>query len=359
MSSGLFDSYGIHAVVDGQFGSTGKGALSAFLAERAVYLGYNFYGVVSNAGPNSGHTHYHRNEKHVLKQLPSFAVAYSQYTGHRITAYLSAGAIIDIPQLVAEARKYKNVRVVVDPRAAVVTEDDKNAEHFGSIAAVAGTRSGTGSALARKVLRQPLAVLGNRETDVGVLVDEGIEVMDLTPDVWDRRWFMEVSQGFSLGLNSMFYPKVTSRECTVMQGIADARIPPSAVRRVYLSTRTFPIRVGNVDGHSSGDCYPDQREITWDELGVEPELTTVTKRVRRVFTFSEQQVAEAVMANMPAYVFVNFMNYLDDAGKANHRTIINNIRKNTGCPFGIIESDGAHTHNVKVISDVGRDHPSA
>ena len=31
----LFSNAGIHCVVDGQFGSTGKGALSAWLAEQA------------------------------------------------------------------------------------------------------------------------------------------------------------------------------------------------------------------------------------------------------------------------------------------------------------------------------------
>jgi len=57
---------------------------------------------------------------------------------------------------------------------------------------------------------------------------------------------MEVSQGFSLGINSEFYPKVTSRECTVMQGLADARIAPSKLAKTYMAIRTYPIRVGDV-----------------------------------------------------------------------------------------------------------------
>jgi adenylosuccinate synthase len=77
-----------------------------------------------------------------------------------------------------------------------------------------------------------------------------------------------------------------------------------------LSVRTFPIRVGNVPDGYSGDCYPDQVETTWETLGVEPEITTVTKRVRRVFTFSDLQYAEAVSVNRPTHVFLNFCNYL-------------------------------------------------
>ena len=77
----------------------------------------------------------------------------------------------------------------------------------------------------------------------------------LSRNSWSHRILMEISQGFSLGMNSQFYPKVTSRECTFAQGMADARFPMPTYRRGYLVFRTFPIRVGNVDGYSSGDWY--------------------------------------------------------------------------------------------------------
>ena len=73
--------------------------------------------------------------------------------------------------------------------------------------------------------------------------------------------------------------------------------------------RVHPIRVGNTkDGHSGG-CYSDQKEITWDEIGVEPETTTVTGRQRRIFTPSPQQFMEALIACQPTDVFLNFINY--------------------------------------------------
>jgi adenylosuccinate synthase len=95
-----------------------------------------------------------------------------------------------------------------------------------------------------------------------------------------------------------------------MQGIADARIAPRFVTRTYMVARTYPIRVGNHNGNSSGGCYPDQQEIEWNDIGQEPELTTVTQRVRRIFTFSRTQFEEAVAANQPDFVLMNFMNYL-------------------------------------------------
>ena len=71
--------------------------------------------------------------------------------------------------------------------------------------------------------------------------------------------------------------------------------------------RTLPIRVGG----TSGDCYPDQEELTWDALGIEPELTTVTKRVRRIFTYSRMQIEEACWWCEPDLIFLNFANYVD------------------------------------------------
>lgn len=327
MGKTLFASNGVHAVVDGQFGSTGKGLFASFLAAEASRLGIRFAGALSNAGPNSGHTFYHNGEKHVLKQLPTFAVKMG-LLGHHVPAILTAGAIIDPAILKKEAELYPNVLISVHPMAAVISAVDKDEERNGSIAAVAGTRSGTGAALARKVLRDGEAVAMNafmrlRAEGFYLPPNVYIEEFPLSPN--RDRYFMEVSQGFSLGLNSQFYPKVTSRECTVMQGIADARIAPKWVKKVYLVARTYPIRVGNVDGFSSGDGYDDQEETSWDAIGQKPELTTVTQRVRRVFTFSKQQFEDAVAANAPDFVLMNFMNYLGPEGRAEMHKYLQHI----------------------------------
>ncbi len=308
----MFATNGIHGLVDGQFGSTGKGLFASYLAREANMHGIRFQGVFSNAGPNSGHTFYHGNGiKHVLKQLPTFAVK-SALMGLPLPVYLTGGAVIDISQLIKEAEKYPEVPIFVHETATVISKVDRELENDGhsSIHAVAGTRSGTGAALARRILRDPTAVFKHYWDAIRTTLPPNIAMYHLPPDPADGRYFMEVSQGFSLGIGSQFYPKVTSRECTIAQGIADARLPPQSLTRTFMVLRTYPIRVGNVDGISSGDFYPDQKEITWEELGQTPELTTVTQRVRRVFTFSDQQAREALWANQPDLVLVNFMNYL-------------------------------------------------
>ena len=74
-----------------------------------------------------------------------------------------------------------------------------------------------------------------------------------------------------------------------------------------MTCRSYPIRVGNTDKGTSGGWYPDQQETTWEALGVEPELTTVTKRVRRVATWSWQQFTDAVRANEPDAIWLGFI----------------------------------------------------
>lgn len=308
----LFEKSGAHVLVDGQFGSTGKGALAAWLAHQARDRNWLPDVVISNAGPNSGHTFYHGDEKVVLKQLPTFAAA-MYLLGIPLPVHLSAGAIIDPDILRKEAEQFPMMPIWVHPNAAVITPEDKEAEHSGTIAAVAGTRSGTGAALARKVQRDPNAVYSAHHSSLNMPANVGTRVIPVR-DTW--KLFIEVSQGFSLGLNQQFYPKCTSRECTVSQALADASLPPRSLAKAYMSIRTYPIRVGNVDGHSSGDWYWDQKETTWEEIGQAPELTTVTQRVRRVANFSLTQYIEAVRVNDPDVVFVNFMNYMDeDAGR--------------------------------------------
>jgi adenylosuccinate synthase len=306
----LFTFKGVHCLVDGQFGSTGKGALSAYLAEQIIrkplHRAPHFDGAIYSGGPNSGHTFYYNEIRYVLKQLPTFSV-YMALNNLIVPAYLSAGAIIDRDVLKKEAHEYPNLPIFVHPNAAIVTDEDKREEESGYIARVAGTRSGTGAALIRKIRREPNAIAGN---SLGLIAHNvSIQNHRLKPE--RHAYFMEVSQGFSLGINSHFYPKVTSRECTVMQGLADARIPPRHLARCYMAIRTFPIRVGNIDGHSSGNWYSDQHETSWDNIGVAPEITTVTKRVRRVASFSIDQFYDACHANDPDVVFISHMDYLN------------------------------------------------
>ena len=125
-----------------------------------------------------------------------------------------------------------------------------------------------------------------------------------------------------LGINhSRMYPRCTSRDCTPQQFLNDIGVHWSAVASSTAVMRSFPIRVGNVyneDGHMvgySGDVYSDQKELDWEEMskliGREvKEITTVTKKVRRVFSWSWTQALRMAMVCRPTHVAFTFADYM-------------------------------------------------
>lgn len=346
--SSLFERTGLHVMGGGQFGSEGKGLLASWLAKKALIEDVPFNGCITSAGPNSGHTSYFGEVKIVLKQLPTFAV-HMHLRGYTIPVYFSAGAIIDAEILVGEHLKYPTIPIYIHPCACVVSYKDIDTEmdQDDSIFKIAGTRSGTGAVIARKVRRDPSSIYYNQSHRMFPYC-EGVVDLDYHP------YFMEISQGFSLGLNeAKFYPYVTSRECTFMQGMSDARLPPTYYKRGYLCFRTFPIRVGNADGFSSGDWYADQSERSWDEIGVTAELTTVTKRVRRVATFSWNQFKDSVIANDPSHVFINFMNYFDAREQLEFYKKHREVRNVLGANYKFIFGHGPRMEQVNDQDSAG------
>jgi len=329
--AGWFEQPGAYVLVDGQFGSTGKGLMAGVLAE---YGAGAITHCTTNAGPNSGHTAYlesgyrapdptatveealPRERKIVTQQVP-VASAFLSLMGYPNVTYINAGAMVEEEILRREVEEWLDYRsVYIHPNAAMITPDDVTADKL-VVSAIAGTGKGTGPALARKVMRDPRATAESVYQPMLPPATHGFQ------RTWDRFWdwdrdvvFVETAQGYSLGLNSSrFYPHVTSRECTVMQALADARIPAQMLRKVIACFRTFPIRVGNTE-NSSGDCYIDQHEISFADIGQPDEITTVTKRVRRLFTWSRLQFRESIAANRPDVIFLNFMNYLPEDERA-------------------------------------------
>jgi len=159
----------------------------------------------------------------------------------------------------------------------------------------------------------------------------------------------EVAQGYQLSLFSEFYPRVTSRNCSVAAFLDDSLLPPSVAGPVVVNYRTFPIRVNNnkyirnsdkailtwqdmqnldeseytvIKGNSGGG-YTDQVETTWEEISSMAgetifEQTSLTRLPRRVFTFSQHNLIESLVHNNTGddmYISVNFMNYVDHSVK--------------------------------------------
>lgn len=317
----------VDIIVDLQFGSTGKGAIAGYLANKRPYDT-----VISANRPNAGHTFIDgEGQKMVHKVLPNGVV------GQKVrNVLIGAGAIFSVEQLLLEMEQlekfgYDQFRVHIHHMAVIVNDEHKKKEE--SYSRIGSTQQGAGTAAIAKMERDPdnwplaSAWLSTHPRVHVVSAQHYQLILEQATLI-----LAEGAQGYSLGIDAGFWPYCTSRNCTVNSFMSDMGIPHNMLRTVIGTARTYPIRVAG----SSGPCYDDQKELTWADVGVEEELTTVTQRVRRVFTFSNQQIADAIKANQCDEVFLNFCNYLDvfDYGE-----IINEIniimQNNVGVQGGV------------------------
>lgn len=295
----------ITAIVDLQFGSTGKGLIAGYLSQK-----HNYDVVVSANMPNAGHTFVDsKGKKWVNKVLPS-----GVYSKDLKFVCIGPGAVFDVTRLSMEVEELRlreiSAEVIIHPAAALLLPEHKDWEQ-NNLSGISSTMQGSMAAMFHKMQRSKSApnVAGSAEMDLPdgcrvVGYDEWNTIMMQASEI-----LMEGSQGYSLGLNAGFYPYCTSRDCTVWRLMADCGVIMRDRLKVIGTARVHPIRVGNTPDGNSGPCYYDQHETSWGALGQTPETTTVTGRVRRVFTFSEQQVRDAIMANRVDEVFLNFCNY--------------------------------------------------
>lgn len=305
----------LHVITDLQFGSTGKGLLAGWLAKRV-----NPDTLIIAWSPNAGHTFIDSDgRKFVNTALPNGIVADSV---KRIL--IGPGSVVNPENLMDEINMYidrlEGVDIMIHENAAVVTQEHRDQEARGMFK-IGSTMKGVGAAVIDKIRRDPTKNVIARDVLVSTPLEGFVVSAQQYNDAMDAAdvAILEGAQGFSLSINHGFYPYTTSRDCTVAQMLVDCAIPMNGVIRdstVYGCARTYPIRVANrydADGNmigTSGPCYDDQREMDWSELGMEPELTTVTKLPRRIFTYSKQQIEEAVRMNGVNKLFLNFVNYI-------------------------------------------------
>lgn len=314
-------------IIDLQFGSTGKGLIAGFLAERDAPDT-----IVTAWAPNAGHTYIDKDgTKWVHTMLANGIVSRNL---RRIL--LGPGSLIDPAALRREidesSHLLRGVDILIHPNAAIVTQQHRDLE-AGPMTKIGSTKKGVGEAMIQRIRRNPDDMNTASLPDAnGVGPDWAhpeLVAHDLAHFVTTHQAYqaaldqahvlqIEGAQGYSLSMYHGFYPFCTSRDVTTHQILADCAIPAHMARwlTVVGTARTFPIRVANRFDESgkqvgfSGPCYPDQHEISFADIGQEVELTTVTKLPRRIFTFSHIQIDEAVRMNGVTELFMNFMNYL-------------------------------------------------
>jgi adenylosuccinate synthase len=292
----------VSVVVGGQYGSEGKGKVAAFLARTRKASA-----VVRVGGPNSGHTPDQVGAK-PLQQLPTAA-----YDGNAI-CIMPPGSYLRPDLVLREIRQTKLAceLVKIDPAAFILTETDAEQERrSGLMERIGSTSSGTGAGVVRRALRSGSGPLAS---DIPELKPYLCQTSELMRSILDGggRIVIEGTQGFGLSLlHSGAYPFTTSRDTTAAGALSETGLSPLDVDEVVLVIRAFPIRVAGNSG-----ILPN--EVDWSYIvsygghdhNIE-ELTTVTRRIRRVAEFDTVVVQNAIRVNRPTHIVMNHVDYVD------------------------------------------------
>lgn len=299
-------------IVGGQWGSEGKGKLAGYLYHRYPEIDV----AVSDFTPNTGHTYVDGDGKSFISKIIPVGMAFESVK----TIIIGPHAVFSVDRFKKELQMFRNAggrdtEVMIHPLASVLTS--KNiADEARTLNHIASTKQGSVAAQIAKMMRNPRLCsfaddneyLRPMVQDTQTYIQDSLEL--------GRTVLIETGQGFDLGLNhGHSWPYVTGRDCMLGRWLDSAGVHPRQLGSVIVALRTYPIRVGNTEGGHSGPCHPDQREMTWGELSADigrnvEEYTTVTKRVRRLFTWSDDQVRRMCNFIKPDYAMLNYVNYL-------------------------------------------------
>jgi adenylosuccinate synthase len=325
----------VDVVIGGQYGSEGKGQIAAYLSREYDVL-------VRVGGPNAGHSVRSLTGEYVYHHLPS---------GSRDSdglVLIGPGAVINPVGILKEITECRlpQGRIFIDPQAMVISAEDIEEEKRTVVGTISSTGTGTGHALARKIMQRgkPTKVVARDYRELEPYVGETFEHLERAFAA-GKRVLLEGTQGSGLSLHHGPYPHVTSRDTNVAGCLAEAGIAPARVGHVILVVRTYPIRVADPERDRTRGLFqtlaepvasyfksvePDgakqptsgeiKQEISFAEIArragldasqVESaELTSTTRRKRRVGEFEWDQFRKACALNAPTDLAITFADYI-------------------------------------------------
>lgn len=319
----------IHCIVGGQFGSEAKGHVAAQLTRR-LYAFDQSTALVRVGGSNAGHSAADDNGTiWALRQIPAAAVVdKSAWLVIAQGSEVDAEVLFDEIDRLDEAGFEVSSRLYIDKYATLVEPHHIERERSSDLTARLGSTSkGIGAARADRVMRTATIM---RDADQFNKTCENkyghtfIEDTARLIGTWHRTGrhvIVEGTQGYGLGMHTRFYPQTTSGDCRTVDLLAQIGylpLNPSQARDIHtwLVLRTYPIRVAGNSGEIG-------TELTWEQLTetsggyIQPERTTVTKKIRRVAEWDSALVVDAVQANGGAgshlHPCLMFIDYLDPA----------------------------------------------
>ena len=359
----IFKPGKITFVLDGGAGSSAKGGRGAHIWSKYRESHTKF--AVNTFMENAAHTITHPDGKEVIHQCLSSVTTLPGWEKQ----YLSPGCVFAKETFLKELKTIVGqfhmaispCNIGIHPITSIVTPIDvgyekgtndfdgnPKAEQSSLNLKIGSTLHGVGSARARRVLRRPDAQIARNTPELkSYLCETHKEIMERLNN--GESGLGEIAQGYQLSLFSQFYPRCTSRNCSISAFLDDSLLPPSVAGPVVVNFRTFPIRVNSnkyirksdkkiltwtewqatpwtdrelIKG-DSGAGYSDQKELSWEEISKNAgeeifEQTSLTKLPRRVFSWSRENFLEAMIYNNTGddmYVSINFLNYVDASVK--------------------------------------------
>lgn len=310
------DGY-ISVLIDLQAGSCGKGKIAGYIARRDDYAAS-----ISNAMPNSGHIYV--DEKIGKREFRNIPIS---IVNPNTELFMGAGCALDMEVLIDEYNRNKDLlkgrKIYTHPRVPLIEERHKEFER--QVLRSGSTFKGGGAALAEKAMRDPRLKYFEGYEDIVALseLDYYKKMRQIIESGGNIT--IEGSQGIDLCLNhSPNYPFVTSRTVSAAQMVSDSGLPPLLLKKVIGIMRPYPIRISNktnigIDIYS-GD-YGSSKELNWEEIenrslanlvGIDlEEITTVTKKTRRVFEIDQILLEKNAWQNSLTEVAINFIQHLD------------------------------------------------
>lgn len=295
----------VDVLIGGQYGSEGKGNISAYLAPEYDIL-------VRVGGPNAGHKVYDKPENLNFHHLPSGCK-----NSPESKILIGPGATIYIKTLFEEINKFDIApdRLFIDKQTMVITEKDRKGEII-LVKTIGSTGQGVGLANARRIRDRGGEVkLARDYKELNPYTCNTIEILQRA-FINRKKIFLEGTQGTGLSLYHGKYPFVTSRDTTVAGCLAEAGISPSRVRRIIMVCRCYPIRVESPSGKTSGPL----RNIKWwdveERAGFrrneikKKELGSTSNKQRRVGEFEWVELRKASCLNAPTDIALTFVDYI-------------------------------------------------
>jgi len=282
-------------VAGGQYGSEGKASAAEFWARRFKAAGYRLT-VIGENSPSSGHTC----SLGATKNLPA--------TSHFADAVMLGPDTVVDPELTlhdweATGRK----PLFIHENAAVITPKVRR-EHAAMsadlVSRISSTGSGSNVARMEKFIRRLKEAVVRPDQVPFATVCPAKRWEELLKVVYHGAAIFECSQGMLLDTNLGRFPFCSSRTTHPRAAIERNGLGwiPWDYAAVY---RTFPIRTGGPSGPTGA------QELSWRSVGRQPEITTVTKRVRRVFEFSREDFLYSIGLIRPDFLMFTFLDYLE------------------------------------------------